>query len=143
MAADGPPLCSFAPRQTCYMQVILSYDRGRDGADPSAGDQYMTSVDLRVPEAADDGGVRLDAAPIGYRATIAMISPEDVEDDGGVPPEELERRLLEMGFVEGAQLEVLHMGLFGGDPIAVRLNDTRIALRKREARAIALTAASA
>ena len=54
----------------------------------------------------------------------------------GVSAEEMERRLLEIGFVEGAAFEVLHVGLIGGDPIAVRLNDTRIALRLREARAI-------
>lgn len=43
-----------------------------------------------------------------------------------------------MGFVEGAAIEVLHLGLFGGDPIAVRLGDTRVALRRREARAIVI-----
>ncbi len=52
--------------------------------------------------------------------------------------EELERRLLEMGFVEGAVIEVLHEGLFGGDPIAVRVDDTRVALRRREANAVSV-----
>jgi ferrous iron transport protein A len=46
---------------------------------------------------------------------------------------ELERRLLELGFVEGASVEVLHEGVIGHDPILVRVNDTRIALRRREA----------
>ena len=41
-----------------------------------------------------------------------------------------------MGFVEGARVEVLHEGLFGRDPIAVRLDDTRVALRRREANAV-------
>ena len=49
---------------------------------------------------------------------------------------ELERRLLELGFVEGAEVEVLHEGPLGGDPIAVRVNDSTIALRRREAMAI-------
>ena len=53
-----------------------------------------------------------------------------------IEAEELERRLLEMGFVEGARVEVLHEGLFGRDPIAVRLDDTRVALRRREANAV-------
>lgn len=53
-----------------------------------------------------------------------------------VDAEELERRLLEMGFVEGARIEVLHEGLFGRDPIAVRVDDTRVALRRREAGAV-------
>jgi len=52
---------------------------------------------------------------------------------------DLERRLLEMGFVEGACVEVLHEGLIGGDPIAVRVDDMRVALRRREARHIAIT----
>ncbi len=52
---------------------------------------------------------------------------------------DLERRLLEMGFVEGARVEVLHEGLIGRDPIAVRVDDMRVALRRREARHIAIT----
>jgi ferrous iron transport protein A len=49
---------------------------------------------------------------------------------------ELERRLLEMGFVEGAHVRVLHEGFIGRDPIAVQLDDMRVALRRREARDI-------
>ncbi len=55
-----------------------------------------------------------------------------------VVADELERRLLEMGFVEGAAIEVLHEGLFGRDPIAVRVDDTRVALRRREAGAVSV-----
>ena len=54
----------------------------------------------------------------------------------GLPGPELERRLIELGFVEGAQVEILHQGLIGGDPIAVRLQSATIALRRREAAAI-------
>ena len=46
---------------------------------------------------------------------------------------ELERRLLELGFVEGAEVELLHEGLFGRDPIALKVDDMRVALRRREA----------
>ena len=49
---------------------------------------------------------------------------------------DLERRLLEMGFVEGARVEILHEGFIGRDPICVRLDDMRVALRRREARGI-------
>jgi ferrous iron transport protein A len=49
---------------------------------------------------------------------------------------ELERRLLEIGFVEGARVEILHEGLIGGDPLAIRLDDMRVALRRREADAV-------
>jgi ferrous iron transport protein A len=54
----------------------------------------------------------------------------------GLSALELESRLLELGFVEGAEVEVLHEGPLGGDPIAVRVNDNTIALRRREAMAI-------
>jgi ferrous iron transport protein A len=49
---------------------------------------------------------------------------------------ELESRLLEMGFVEDARVEVLHEGMFGRDPIAVRVNNATVAIRRREAMAI-------
>jgi ferrous iron transport protein A len=55
---------------------------------------------------------------------------------------ELERLLLEIGFVEGARVEILHEGPFGRDPIAVRVDDMRVALRRREAAAIFLQPAA-
>jgi ferrous iron transport protein A len=54
----------------------------------------------------------------------------------GIGVGELERRLLEMGFVEGARFQVLQEGLIGRDPIAIKLDDMRVALRRREAQAI-------
>lgn len=61
-------------------------------------------------------------------------------DDHGIvtalPSGELERRLLEMGFVEGAHVEILHEGFPRRDPIAVRVNDHTVALRRSEADAI-------
>jgi ferrous iron transport protein A len=54
----------------------------------------------------------------------------------GLSAAELERRLIELGFVEGARVEILHQGLFGGDPIAVRVNEATVALRRREAASI-------
>jgi ferrous iron transport protein A len=49
---------------------------------------------------------------------------------------ELESRLIELGFVEGARVEVLHEGIVGRDPIAVRVENVTIAVRRREAMAI-------
>ncbi len=49
---------------------------------------------------------------------------------------ELERRLLEIGFVEGAAIEILHEGFIGRDPIALRVDDMRVALRRQEAAAV-------
>ena len=79
-------------------------------------------------------GSPLGAAQRGFRGHIQAIHVSD--SASGLPAEELERRLIELGFVEGASVEVLHEGPLGGDPIAVRLNDTTIALRRREAMAI-------
>jgi ferrous iron transport protein A len=54
-------------------------------------------------------------------------------------PAELESRLIEMGFVEGASVEILHEGIFGKDPIAVRVDNATVAIRRREAMAIMVT----
>lgn len=53
---------------------------------------------------------------------------------------EVETRLLDMGFIEGAELRVMHVGMLGRDPIAVRINNSSsiIALRKKEASTILL-----
>jgi ferrous iron transport protein A len=72
----------------------------------------------------------------GARGVIVSVHPHDDDARGALTVEELERRLLELGFVEGATVEVLHEGLFGRDPMAVKLDDMRVALRRREARAI-------
>jgi ferrous iron transport protein A len=60
----------------------------------------------------------------------------------GLPEGELERRLIELGFIEGATVEVLHEGPIARDPIAVRVNGGTVAIRRREAMAILLEAAS-
>ena len=82
--------------------------------------------------------IALGAAGVGFRGQIHALSVNG--GSTGLSGPELERRLLELGFVEGAVVELLHQGLFGGDPIAVRVADTTIALRRREAMAILVTA---
>ncbi|GGL36746.1 MULTISPECIES: FeoA family protein [Caulobacter] len=77
----------------------------------------------------------LSQARKGQRGVIVRVGGETGRSES-IDPEELERRLLEMGFVEGAAFEVLHEGLFGRDPIAVRIDDMRVALRRREAAAV-------
>ena len=79
----------------------------------------------------------LGLAQRGFRGQIEAIVVG--ADHTGVPAAEIERRLLELGFVEGATVEILHDGPFGRDPIAVRVNDCTIALRRREAMAILVT----
>src|ERR1044072_9419553 len=79
-------------------------------------------------------GVPLGPARRGFHGHIHAIHVGD--GPHGLSAMELERRLLELGFVEGAEVEVLHEGPLGGDPIAVRVNDNTIALRRREAMAL-------
>jgi ferrous iron transport protein A len=53
--------------------------------------------------------------------------------------EELNARLRELGLSEGDEVEMWAKGPFGGNPIAVRLNRTIIALRRDEAEAITVS----
>lgn len=48
-------------------------------------------------------------------------------------------RLREIGFAEGDNVTPLHFGLFGKNPISVRVNGALIALRRQDAQAIQLT----
>ncbi len=73
-------------------------------------------------------------APRGFRGRIDAIAVGN--ETSGLPEGELERRLIELGFTEGAAIQILHEGAFGRDPIAVRINDATVALRRREAMAI-------
>ena len=70
----------------------------------------------------------------GFRGRIDLIHAAGSES--GLAPDELERRLIELGFVEGASVEILHEGFIGRDPIAVRVDSATVALRRREAMAI-------
>jgi len=80
------------------------------------------------------GAQALGSAPVGFKGRIRAVRV--AADDHGLTAAEIERRLIELGFVEGARVEVLHQGLFGRDPIAVRVNEATIALRRREGAAI-------
>ncbi|MFM8820764.1 MAG: ferrous iron transport protein A [Phenylobacterium sp.] len=86
-----------------------------------------------APETDDRATFRLGEARPGDRGVIRKVCTPKRRYSHALDPEELELRLLEFGFVEGAQVEVLHQGLFGGDPIAVKVDDMRIALRRSEA----------
>ena len=48
----------------------------------------------------------------------------------------LEMRLREIGFAEGDTVQPLHFGLFGRNPMSVRVNGAIIALRRSDAAAI-------
>ena len=76
----------------------------------------------------------------GERAVIAAVSGD--AGSACYAPQELEQRLLEIGFVEGAMVELLHRGWFGAGPLAVRVNDSTVAVRSQEAKAITLRRAA-
>jgi ferrous iron transport protein A len=76
----------------------------------------------------------LGLAKCGYSGVIQHLDASDA--GSALSAMELESRLIEMGFVEGAKVEVLHEGLIGRDPIAVRVENVTIAVRRREAMAI-------
>ncbi|MBI3445074.1 MAG: ferrous iron transport protein A [Magnetospirillum sp.] len=74
----------------------------------------------------------------GTRAEIVGLDESRVHTP--LKSGELERRLIEMGLVEGAHVEVLHEGFPRRDPIAVRVNDHTVALRRAEADAVLVVA---
>ena len=45
---------------------------------------------------------------------------------------------MEIGFIPGEQVQVLHKGFFGGEPIAVRIGQSTFALRRHEAALISV-----
>jgi ferrous iron transport protein A len=65
----------------------------------------------------------------GEVATITAI------DRAGLDPDTA-RRLHELGFDEGVDVELLHRAPFGGDPLAVRVGNMVVALRCSMARLI-------
>lgn len=76
--------------------------------------------------------MRLGEAPRGFVGTIVALHPESA----GPSSHELEQYLIEMGFTEGARVEILHQGAIRQDPIAVRVDNITIAVRRREAMAV-------
>jgi ferrous iron transport protein A len=71
----------------------------------------------------------IEALSHGQLATISAI------DRDGLDPETA-RRLHELGFDEGVDVELLHRAPFGGDPLAVRVGNMVVALRRSMARLI-------
>jgi ferrous iron transport protein A len=102
-----------------------------------AGTAVAQVVDVE-PVQAVKASSALGRAPVGFRGRVLAIEADQA--NGNLPAVELEARLLELGFLEGAPVEILHEGAFGGDPIAVRVDTTTIALRRREAMAILVEA---
>ena len=76
----------------------------------------------------------LDAFDGGKSARITAVDWSALAEDEG-------KRLKALGVDEGAEVSILHRGVFGGrDPIALRLGAMTIALRRSHALAITVEA---
>lgn len=82
------------------------------------------------------GATDVSLAVLGKGAAAEIIALDEAAAAITLGAGELERRLIEMGLVEGARIEVLHEGFPRRDPIAVRVGDHTIALRRSEANAV-------
>jgi ferrous iron transport protein A len=78
--------------------------------------------------------IPLGLAKRGFSGIIQHLAADDA--NSALSASELESRLIELGFVEGAKVEILHEGILGRDPIAVRVENVTIAVRRREAMAV-------
>ncbi|MFW2851015.1 FeoA family protein [Sphingomonas sp. TX0543] len=74
----------------------------------------------------------LESLPLRHRGTIAAIAWDRL-----AAPEA--RRLRELGFDEGVNVEVLHRATLGRGPIACRIGRMTVALRRSVAAAITVS----
>ena len=68
------------------------------------------------------------------RRTLAVV--DSVQDHGS--NDNIARRLRELGFVAGEQVEVVAYGPLGSEPLLVQVGFTRFALRRSEAARVQL-----
>jgi len=82
-----------------------------------------------------DCGLSLDQLEVGDSGFVGKISQliSALQVD-----HQLADRLMEIGFIPGEPVQVLHKGFFGGGPIAVRIGQSTFALRRFEAALISV-----
>ena len=68
------------------------------------------------------------------RRTLAVV--DSVQDHGS--NDNIARRLRELGFVAGEQVEVVAYGPLGSEPLLIQVGFTRFALRRSEAARVQL-----
>jgi ferrous iron transport protein A len=76
--------------------------------------------------------LRLDQLPFRTVATVSRIDWAALSDGDG-------KRLRNLGFDEGVEIEALHAAPFGKDPIAVRVGRMTVAMRRSQARAVSVS----
>jgi len=85
---------------------------------------------VATPRGLDPSFVSLAALPPGMRGSVVGVG----SPSGALSA--LERRLLELGFVPGEPVEVVAEARPGRDPFVVRVGQTTLALRRREAQSV-------
>lgn len=85
-----------------------------------------------MPDSTTIRTVSLGRAGKGFRGRVVRVGSPNSHGQAA----ELERRLIEIGFVEGAHVQLLHEGFIGRDPIAIKVDDTTVAVRRRDAQLV-------
>lgn len=75
--------------------------------------------------------MRLDELPFRSPALISAIDWSSLSDADA-------KRLRNLGFDEGVEIEALHGAPFGRDPLAVRVGRMMIAMRRAQARTVSV-----
>ncbi len=73
--------------------------------------------------------MRLDELPYRTPATVSAIDWTALSEGDG-------KRLRNLGFDEGVDIEALHGAPFGKDPLAIRVGRMMVAMRRAQARAV-------
>jgi ferrous iron transport protein A len=100
------------------MRTVLIHTHGMDVAAAPAG------------LALNPGYVSLSALAPGSSGLIVGVGTPNAAMSA------LERRLLELGFFSGEQFEILAEAWPGHDPFVVRIGNTTLALRRKEAESV-------
>ena len=72
---------------------------------------------------------------VGEAGVIAAVDPAGAQPDAAL-------RLLEMGFFEGARVDVRHVAPLGADPLVVQVDATCVALRRAMAELVVVNTAA-
>ncbi len=76
--------------------------------------------------------VTLDQLPFRTPATVSKIDWASLSEGDA-------RRLRNLGFDEGVEIEALHGAPFGKDPLAIRVGRMMVAMRRAQARAVTVS----
>ena len=99
------------------------------GASTATRADRVPSLEVRAAEEPALGRVPAVRLSLLSPGSIALVDHVGARN---APLSQLERRLLELGFVHGERVEVVTEARPGRDPFVVRVGSTTLALRRRE-----------